>query len=180
MPTPPSKPNYLLLGEILRPHGIRGEIRMRVLTDYPERIRELGQIFLADNENGAKAKPYTVDALRMHQGYALLTLKGVADRDEADRLRGLYALVGIEDAVPLEEGEFYLYQVIGLSVVTEDGERIGILNDVMETGANDVYIVNSEQYGSVLIPVIENVVLKTDIDAGTITVRLPEGLLPDR
>jgi 16S rRNA processing protein RimM len=116
----------------------------------------------------------------MHQGYALLTLKGVADRDEADRLRGLYALVGIEDAVPLEEGEFYLYQVIGLSVVTEDGERIGILNDVMETGANDVYIVNSEQYGSVLIPVIENVVLKTDIDAGTITVRLPEGLLPDR
>lgn len=179
MPTPPPKPRYLLLGEILRPHGIRGELRMRVMTDYPERIRELGSIFLSADEDGAKAKAYTVQALRMHQGYALLTIKGVDDRDAADRLRGLFALVAIDEAVPLEEGEFYLYQIIGLDVVTEDGERLGTLNDVMETGANDVYIVASERYGSVLIPVIEGVVLKTDLEASTITVRLPEGLLPD-
>jgi 16S rRNA processing protein RimM len=171
-------PRYLLLGEVLRPHGVRGELKTRVLTDYPERIGDMETVYLADNEQGDKAKPYAIEGVRMNQEYALIKLKGIDDRDQADRLRALYVMVAMDDAIPLEEGEFYLYQIIGLRIITEDGETFGTLTEVMETGANDVYIIDSERYGEVLIPAIESVILKTDIEAGTITVRLPEGLLP--
>jgi 16S rRNA processing protein RimM len=171
-------PKYLLLGEILRPHGVRGEVRMRVTTDYPERIAERKQLLLSEDEAGTHVETYHPEALRMHQEYALLKLKGIDDRDAAERLRQLYVLVELEDAVPLEEGEFYLYQVIGIRVVTEEGETLGTVRDVMETGANDVYIIDSERYGEVLLPAIPSVVLKTDIPAGVMTVRLMDGLLP--
>jgi 16S rRNA processing protein RimM len=174
----PNPPKYLLLGEILRPHGVRGEVRMRVLTDYPERIAEREQVLLSEDEDGTRVQTYQPETLRMHQEYALLKLKGIDDRDAAERLRQLYVLIELEDAVPLDEGEFYLYQVIGIQVVTEDGETLGTVRDVMETGANDVYIIDSERYGEVLLPAIPSVVLKTDITAGIMTVRLMDGLLP--
>lgn len=87
-------------------------------------------------------------------------------------------MVAIEDAVPLEEGEFYLYQVIGLEVRTESGERLGAITDVLETGANDVYVVESPQYGEVLIPVTDETIVALDFDQGIVTVKLPDGLLP--
>jgi 16S rRNA processing protein RimM len=171
-------PKYLLLGEVLRPHGIQGEMRVRVLTDYPERLAELDTVYIGHDPNDEKATAYGIDSVRMHQGYALLKLAGVDDRDQADLLRQLYVMVSLEDAVPLEEGEFYLYQLIGLTVETEAGQTIGTLTEVLETGANDVYIVQSPRYGEVLIPVTDETIVKTDIDAGKVIVKLPEGLLP--
>jgi len=171
-------PAYLLLGEVLRPHGIRGELRIRLLTDYPERIGDLETVYLADNPEPAKPKPYKVQGMRMNGIYGLLKLHQIDDRDQADRLRGLYVLVDMEHAVPLEEGEFYLYQLLGLKVETSAGEALGTLVEVLETGANDVYIVDSPRYGEILIPVTDETILKTDIDAGVVIVDLPEGLLP--
>lgn len=115
----------------------------------------------------------------MNQNYGLLKLKELDDRDQADLLRALFVMIPIEQAVPLEEGEFYLYQLIGLTVQTTDGQVIGTIREVLETGANDVYGVESEQYGEVLIPVIDEIIVKTDIEARVLTVKLPEGLLPD-
>ncbi len=115
----------------------------------------------------------------MHQGYALIKLKGVESRDEADKFRELFVMVSMEDAIPLEEGELYLYQFIGLKVQTEDGHLLGEIVDIIETGANDVYVVDSADYGEVLIPDTEEVILEIDIDAGMVVVRLPEGLLPN-
>lgn len=172
------KPRYLLLGEILRPHGVQGELRMRILTDHPERITQLGKIYIGSDPNTAEATSYRVQHMRPHQGYGLLKLQGVDDRNQADLFRELFVMVALEDAVPLEEGEYYLYQLIGLNVQTEDGQLLGTLTDVLETGANDVYIVNSPQYGEVLIPVSNETIIKMDVDAGIVTVRLPEGLLP--
>jgi 16S rRNA processing protein RimM len=172
-------PAYLLLGEVLRPHGIRGELRIRLLTDYPERIAELETVYLADNPEPSKTKPYHVQGMRMNGDFGLLKLREISDRDQADRLRGLYVLVDMEHAVPLEEGEFYLYQLIGLKVETSAGEALGTLIEVLETGANDVYIVDSPRYGEILIPVTDETILKTDVDAGLVTVNLPEGLLPN-
>jgi 16S rRNA processing protein RimM len=173
------EPRFLLLGEILRPHGIRGELRMRVLTDYPERIPELDQVYLADSIDSSAPESYHVTNMRMHQGYALLTLDGIADRSQADTLRELKVMVAIEDAIPLEEGEFYLYQLFGLRVETIDGLNLGIIKDVLETGANDVYVLDSPQHGEILIPVTEETIVSTDITAGCVVVRLPEGLLPE-
>jgi 16S rRNA processing protein RimM len=170
-------PNYLLVGEILRPHGVRGELRMRIRTDHPERIGELEQILLGRDIEG-KLTPYPVEHLRMHQGYGLLKLKGVDDRDRADTLRGYYVLIDREDAVPLAEDEIYLYQLIGLNVTTDEGELLGTLVDILETGANDVYVIDSPTYGEVLIPDIDETILDIDIAAGTMTVHLLDGLLP--
>jgi 16S rRNA processing protein RimM len=87
-------------------------------------------------------------------------------------------MVALEDAVPLEDGEHYLYQIIGLRVETETGDVLGTLTEVLETGANDVYIVDSPQYGEVLIPATDETILDTDIQAGRMVVKLPDGLLP--
>jgi len=172
-------PRYLLLGEILRPHGIRGELRMRVLTDYPERISKRGYIFLGKDPNTDKAIRYTVEAMRMHHDYGLLKLAGVDDRTAAEAYRELFVMIPLEDAVPLEEGEVYLFQLIGLTVQTSAGEILGKLTEVLETGANDVYFVDSPKYGDVLIPATDDTIVEVNVEAGTITVELPEGLLPE-
>ncbi len=172
------KPAYLLLGEIMRPHGVRGELRVRLLTDYPERIAKLETIYLADSPEAQKPKPYHVTGMRMNGDFGLLKLSEVPDRTAAERYRGLFVLIDMEHAVPLEAGEFYLYQLIGLKVQTADGQPLGTLTEVLETGANDVYIVDSPQYGEILIPVTPETIVKTDIDAGVLIVNLPEGLLP--
>lgn len=171
-------PQYLLIGEILRPHGILGELRMRVLTHHPEHLPQLKQIYLSKSPDAAQVTTHNLERVRMNQEYALLKLRGVDDRNQADLLRQLFVLVSIHDAIPLDEGEHYLYELIGVEVCTETGEVLGKLKEVLETGANDVYIINSPRYGEVLIPATSETIVSTDINAKTIVVRLPEGLLP--
>ena len=179
MPTLPSpQPAYLLVGEILRPHGVVGEMRMRVLTSYPDRLGKLKTVYLAPTPETDSPTPYALVSVRMHQGYALLKLGTITDRDAADRLRQLVVMVAMADAVPLDEGEHYLFQVIGLTVYTEDGTCLGTITDVLETGANDVYVLQGERYGEILIPATHETILETDMDAQKMIVRLPEGLLP--
>lgn len=151
---------------------------MRVLTAYPERLGALKRIYLAQSAEHPAPQEYTLRTVRMHQGYALITLKGIDDRTTADMLRQLFVMVAIDDAIPREEGEHYLFELIGLTVVTEDGVTLGLLQEILDTGANDVYVVGSPEYGEVLIPATEHTILKTDIAAQQIIVRLPEGLLP--
>ena len=180
LPDQPPQPKYLLLGEILRPHGVAGELKMRVLTAYPERLSELETVFLGDDPDSTDAVEYGVEGVRMHQQYALVKLEGIQDRDQADTLRQLLVMVMLENAIPLEEGEFYLYQLIGLGVQTDEGQHLGKLVEVLETGANDVYVVDSPEYGEVLIPVIPDTIIKTDLENGVIIVKLMDGLLPER
>lgn len=149
---------------------------MRVLTDYPERIPTLEQVYLARHLDAKTIKTFRIQSTRMNQEYMLLKLEGVDDRDHADRLRGLMVLVAYSDAVPLEAGEFYLYQVIGVEVYTEGDVLLGTVSDVLETGANDVYVLHGER-GETLIPALPDVVLSVDIAARRMVVRLPEGLL---
>lgn len=151
---------------------------MRILTDYPERITKGAEVYLGTDPRSDDATPYPVEHMRMHQGYGLLKLKPIRNRNDAETLRGLKVMVRHEDAIPLDDDEIYLYQLIGLTVQTDDGETLGELVDVLETGANDVYIVRSRRYGEVLIPAIDETILDIDLDAQTMTVALPEGLLP--
>ncbi len=174
------QPKYLQLGDILRPHGIGGELRVRVLTDYPERIPKLKNVYLGGTPTDPKPKPYTITRVRFDRQYALITLDGVDGRDAADMLRGLALMVAIEDAVPLEEGEVYLFQLIGMRVVLEDGKDLGEIIDIAETGGNDNYIVKSADLGDFAIPAIPQVVLKIDTEKQHIIIRVMEGLLPEK
>lgn len=175
------KPCYLLLGEILRPHGVRGEIRMRILTDYPERfINDLKTLYLGTDPKQPGAEQYTLKSARFHKEYMLITLAGIHDRNEAEMLRGQKVMIDIENAVPLEEGEYYLYQLVGMTVQTEDGIELGQLREVIETGANDVYIVKGRTYGELLLPAHEETLINLDFETKIITMKLPDGLLPER
>jgi 16S rRNA processing protein RimM len=164
---------------VRRPHGVRGEVRLDLLTDYPERVVTLANVYLASDVDGSDAAAYAVEGARRHQGELLLLLAGITDRDQAGLLRDKWVLVAMQDAVPLEDGEFYLFQLVGLEVVTDDGETLGLLQDVIETGANDVYVVSGGERGEVLIPAIPSVVQTVDLEARRVTVVLPAGLLPD-
>lgn len=174
------QPKYLQLGDILRPHGIKGELRVRVLTDYPERLPKLKRVYLGGTPTDPKPKPYTIEKVRFDRQYALITFQDVTDRDQADLLRGLALMVALEDAIPLEEGEVYLFQLIGMSVVLEDGTDLGEIIDIAETGGNDNYIVKSKELGEFAIPAIPQVVLKIDADAQQVIIRPMEGLLPEK
>ena len=168
---------FLVLGRILRPHGVRGELLVQALTDYPERVEILLVVYLAGDASGSDAVGYTVEGVRRHRRRLILRLEGVRDRTQAETLRQAWVLVALVEIVPLEEGEFYLFQLIGLEVVTTSGEVLGVLREVIETGANDVYVVRGDTRGEVLIPAVPHVVRRVDLDAGRVTVELPEGLL---
>ncbi len=171
------QPKYLVLGEILRPHGVKGEVRMRIVTDYPERLTELDAIYIGKSATDKHITRLSLKQVRFNKSYALLTLEGYRNRNEAERLRSKVVMVDIENAVPLEEGEYYLFQLIGLTVIA-DNQDIGRVREVLQTGANDVYIVDSGEYGEILIPAHEETIIKIDFDAAIITMSLPEGLLP--
>lgn len=183
--TPPeqsnSPPEFLVIGRILRPHGIRGELRVQIFSNYPERFKFLEEIYLTRDATAQDSPPsaYTVERSRLHQEYAILKLEGIDSREAADTLRDLTVMVTLADAVPLEAGEYYFYQLIGLEMVTDTGEVLGTVSDILETGANEVYIVQSARYGELLIPAIESVVQEIDLPNQRIVITPLEGLLPD-
>jgi len=174
---PTGQPLFLLLGRVLRPHGVRGELRIEVLTAYPERIVPGTTVFVGpDPHDASSAVAYEVDRVRKHQQYLILGMSTILDRGAADLLRDQYVMVALEDAVPLEEGEFYLYQAIGLKVFSKEGDALGQIVEVIETGANDVYVVQGPR-GEILLPAIDECVIDVDLEAGTMTVHLMDGLL---
>ncbi len=179
MPPKPAEqqPPFLLLGRVLRPHGVRGEVRIEVLTAYPERIVPGRQVFVGpDPQDPLSATMHTVSRSRKHQNLLILQFTDITDRSSADTLRGQFVMVALENAVPLEEDEFYLFQLIGLAVYTDEDEYLGRITDVIETGANDVYVVHGPR-GEVLLPAIDECILELDIKGGKVTAHLLDGLL---
>jgi 16S rRNA processing protein RimM len=175
-------PNYLVLAKIMRPHGIRGELNLQMITDFPERLRTLETVFVGANEDGSgKLRQYPIEAARpQKQATWLIKLAGIDDRDTAEQFRNQYLFVSLKNAVPLDEGEVYLFQVMGIRVITTAGEELGKVVEFIETGANEVYVVQGTAYGEVLIPNIKSVVRSIDTEAGVMTVELLPGLLPEK
>jgi 16S rRNA processing protein RimM len=150
---------------------------MEVLTAYPERIMPGMVVNIGPDPAADDAPEYEITKVRTHHQYLILQVDGVHDRDTADLLREQYVMIALDEAVPLDDDEFYLFQAIGLAVCTDDGEDLGAVVDVLETGANDVYVVQGPR-GEVLLPAIDECILDVDIDAGKMTVHLMDGLLP--
>lgn len=167
---PDRNPEYLVIGRVVAPHGVRGELKVRVESSDPDRWESLERIYL-----GEERTPFDVLGVRWQVRQALVKLQGVADRNAAEALRGAYVAVRAEDGQPLAENEFYYHQLEGLRVIADSGETLGRLTQVRATGANDVYVVVGAS-GELLLPAIRQVVLKVDLQAGTMLVHVPEGL----
>lgn len=164
-------PRYLIIGRVLKPVGVRGELKIEILTDFPERFASLRQVFLGDD-----AKSFTVEAARVVGNTARLKLAGIDTPEAATTLRNQLVHVAREDAVPLPPNRVYLYQTIGLRVKTIAGVALGQVTDVLDTRANDVYIVH-DGTREILLPAIPQVIKAINLERGEMIVELMDGLV---
>jgi 16S rRNA processing protein RimM len=167
-----AEPAFLVIGRIIKPHGVRGEMRVEIMTDLPERFTWLETVYIGENP----PQPVTVESVRFHKNQALLKLAGYDSREEVVLLRSQILQVPESEAIPLEEGEYYLYQLVGLAVISDTGEFLGELQEVLETKANNVFVINGP-FGEVLLPDTDEVVQEIDFENGRLIVHLLPGLI---
>lgn len=165
---------FLRVGVISSTHGIRGEVKVYPTTDDNDRFYDLEEVWL---DTGRDKLLLHVTGVKFFKNMVILKFKEFDNINDIEKYKGCDLLVDREHAVELEEGEYFIADLIGLKVVTEDGELFGTLEEVMETGANDVYIVKTTEGNEVLLPVIPECVLDVDLEEGKITVHIMDGLL---
>ena len=165
---------YLQVGVIASTHGIKGEVKVFPTTDNLERFRKLKEVLL---DTGREQIPLHVEGVKFFKQFAILKFREFDNINDIEKYRGRGLYVSREQAVPLEEGEYYIGDLIGMEVFTEDGKAFGQLKDVMETGANDVYVIATKEYGEVLLPAIRGCILEVDVEAGKMKIHLLPGLL---
>lgn len=169
---------FLAVGRVVRPHGVRGELVVEPFPDCPEHWEVGSKVYLSLAETLTEAEqpaPRTLSGARWHHRRLLLRLADCADRQAAEMLRGRVVHICMAEAEPLPPGRFYRHQLLGLTAVTDSGETLGKVVDVLVTGANDVYVVRGPQ-GEILLPAIPEVIRKIDLDGRCLGVRLLDGL----
>jgi len=156
-------PCDICVGQIAAPHGLEGEVAVEPLTEYPERLAPGAEVFV----NGAGGRhALAVVATRPHRGRLLVHFAGVESREAAEELRGVRLLIRRSQLAPLPPGRYYEFQIVGLVVRTEQGKQLGRVQEILHTGANDVYV--TEQ---VLVPALAAAVAKIDLEAGEMVLR---------
>jgi 16S rRNA processing protein RimM len=165
------EPAYLIVGKVRRPHGVRGEVVVEISTDFPDSLMPKKVIYV-----GEKHKALVVTSLRPHNEGLLLGFEGISTPEQAGRYRNAILSISKSETHTLPEGEFYSYELLGLIVVDEAGNQIGNLSEIIQTGANDVYVVKDNFGKSLLLPAIPEVVLNVNLVNGTIRVHILTGL----
>ena len=166
----PVEPAYVLIGRLQKSHGVRGEISLRVFSDFPERIRRGKTIYI-----GADFQTCKITGTRWKNDLLLLKLEGFDSPESVRELVGKEIFSAVKDLPSLSEGRYYHHQLIGMRVF-EGEEDLGVLAAIMETGANEVYIIDQDDGQELLIPAIPEVILKVDLEQKRLEVRLLEGL----
>jgi 16S rRNA processing protein RimM len=161
----------LIVGKLRRPHGVRGELLMDVLTDFPERLRAGLTVFVSDAH-----QPMKLTRCRGYENAFLVTLEGISDVDQAGEHRNQLVFVRADEIPELTEGDFYHHQLLGMRAVSDEGRFLGNVIEILETGANDVFIVRDADGPEVLLPFIDSVILNIDVATGEMRVHLIEGL----
>ena len=164
----------LRVGVISSTHGIKGEVKVFPTTDDPTRFTKLEEVTL---DTGKGLEPLKIQTVRFFKNMVILKFEGYDDINGIERYKGRDLLIRRDQAVELEEGEYFIPDLIGLTVITDEDRTLGRLKDVLQTGANDVYVVEMEDGKEVLVPAIKPCILDVDLGAGQMKVHLLEGLL---
>ncbi|MEY8524265.1 ribosome maturation factor RimM [Lachnospiraceae bacterium 38-10] len=162
------------VGAIASVHGIKGEVKVFPTTDEPAKFKKLKSVILKTEK---EEREIALQSVRFFKNMVIVKFQGMESPEDAQKYRGATLWIAREQAVPLRENEYYRADLIGLSVVTEDGEELGILTDVLETGANDVYEVTLSDKRTALFPAIRDCIREVDVEKGYIKVHVMEGLL---
>jgi 16S rRNA processing protein RimM len=168
----PGEPEFLVVGKLGKPHGLHGEIVMDIYTDFPERLQPGETVFV-----GPQFLPLQIIKRRSHTRGMLIFFAGCQTREEVAEFRNHLVYVRTADRPQLEMGEYYHHQLLGLQVIDEEGQILGLLERILETSANDVYLVRDESGAELLLPAIESVILEIDLDHNQMLVHLLPGLL---
>ena len=167
--------NFLQVGKIVNTHALQGEVKVVSNSDFKEdRFKKGSQLVIAFNGEHIEV---VVATHRVHKGADLLKFKHLNSINDVERCKGCALLVSADELDELDENEFYYFEIIGCKVVTTDGEEIGEITEILETGANDVWVVKRPGQKDALIPYIEDVVKAVDIEAKQVTIQVLEGLL---
>ena len=165
---------YLHIGEIVNTHGVRGEVKIIPLTDDIRRFDDLTNVYIEDNDT--TRSEYKIESVRYHKQFVIMKFKGIDDMDTANKYRQKSLFVTRENAVKLAKNEYFIADLIGLKVTSDEGEDLGTLTDVIQTGANDVYVFSKEGMQDLLVPKIPDCIKDVNVEAGTILVHLLPGL----
>lgn len=168
------EPVFLVVGKLRRPHGVRGELVMEVITGFPERLRSGVTVYVGDHH-----KVERIRSCRSNGATLLVAFDSYRDPETSGTLRNQYVYVRADDRPPLPEGEYYHHQLLGLQVVSDEGRVLGKLVEILDTGANDVYIVRPERGTDILLPAIGSIIKAVDLVDKRITVHLLPGLVED-
>ena len=162
--------DLLQVGVITSTHGIRGEVKVFPTTDDAARFKKLKNVIL---DNGKERRDLEITSVKFFKNQVILKFKGIND---VEKYKKAPLFVTRENAVPLEENEYFIADLIGLSVISDEGEELGVIDDVLQTGANDVYVVKKAGANDLLIPAIKDCILDVDVENGMMKVHLLAGL----
>ena len=161
------------VGVITSTHGVRGEVQVFPTTDDPARFKKLKQVIL---DTGKEDMELEITGVKFFKNMVILKFKGIDDMDTANKYRQKSLYVTRENAVKLEKNEYFIADLIGLAVSSEEGEDLGFINDVLQTGANDVYVIKKTGEEDLLLPAIKDCVKEVDIEGGKMVVHVLPGL----
>lgn len=165
--------DYLCVGTIANTHGIKGEVKVYPHTDDVNRFSDLDIVYIV---SGNEIQELKIQNVRYFKNLAILKFKGIDDINDVERYKGKNLMITREQAVPLEEDEYFICDIIDARVVTDEGEELGVLTDVLQTGANDVYVVKNSSGKEILLPVIPSCVLDINTDEKLVKVHILPGL----
>ena len=166
--------DLLQVGIITSTHGVRGEVKVYPTTDDPRRFRRLKEVVL---DTGREKINLEIEGVKFFKQFVILKFKGIDNINDIEMYKGRDLWIPREEAQELGEDEYYVGDLIGMDVLLENGEKFGVLRDVMETGANDVYVVEQVNGDEILLPAIHECILDVNVDENTMTVHLMKGLV---
>ena len=158
----------IVIGKIVAPHGVRGDVRVTPLTDFPDRFLTMKSVLVGEKRS------LPIETAKFHKQFLLLKFRGFDDRNAVEELRGQLLHVHRQDLVPLQEGEFYVFDIIGMEVYTVDGNLLGKIGEVIETGSNDVYVVERPDNRPLLVPALKKIVATMDVANRRMVIQRPE------
>lgn len=166
--------NYLRVGVISSTHGIKGEVKVFPTTDDSKRFENLKEVIL---DTGKEYIPLEIAGVKYFKKLVILKFKGIDNINDIEKYKGKDLLVTRENALELKEDEYFIFDLIDSDVITEDGNKLGVLTEILTTGANDVYVVKTDNNKEILLPAIKECILNVDVSNKKITVHLMDGLL---
>ena len=166
---------YLEIGQIINTFGIKGMVKIKPFTENTKkRFDNLKKVYIKTKK---EKKEYEIEEIKYHKEMVLAKFKGIETIEEAEKFRNSYLLINRENEKPLEKGTYYIVDMVGLEVYTDEGEKLGILDDIFNSGSSDIYVVKNELGKQILLPAIKEVIRNIDMENRKITVHLIKGLM---